>query len=71
MKFEIKTDKNRFSDKISLSVAISIITFFAFNTAFKNRVYETLFMSGINTNYEFNISIQNLYGQNNLLNSPS
>ena len=30
MKFEIKTDQNRFSDKLSLSFAISIITFFAF-----------------------------------------
>ena len=29
MKFEIKTDQNRFSDKLSLSVAISIIAFFA------------------------------------------
>ena len=29
MKFEIKTDQNRFSDKFSLSLAISIITFFA------------------------------------------
>jgi len=29
MKFEIKTDQSRFSDKFSLSLAISIITFFA------------------------------------------
>ena len=29
MKFEIKTDQNRFSDRFSLSLAISIITFFA------------------------------------------
>ena len=29
MKFEIKTDQDRFSDKFSLSFAISIITFFA------------------------------------------
>ena len=29
MKFEIKTDQNRFSDKFSLSVAISLITFLA------------------------------------------
>ena len=29
MKFEIKTDQNRFSDKLSLSLAISIIAFFA------------------------------------------
>ena len=29
MIFEIKTDQNRFSDKFSLSFAISIITFFA------------------------------------------
>ena len=29
MKFEIKTDQNRFSDNLSLSLAISIITFFA------------------------------------------
>jgi len=29
MRFEIKTDQDRFSDKISLSFAISIITFFA------------------------------------------
>ena len=29
MKFEIKTDQNRFSDKLSLSFAISIFTFFA------------------------------------------
>ena len=29
MKFEIKTDQNRFSDKLSLSLAISLITFFA------------------------------------------
>ena len=29
MRFEIKTDQNRFSDKLSLSFAISIITFFA------------------------------------------
>ena len=29
MKFEIKTDQNRLSDKFSLSLAISIITFFA------------------------------------------
>ena len=29
MKFEIKTDQNRFSDKLSFSLAISIITFFA------------------------------------------
>ena len=29
MKFEIKTDKNRISDKFSLTLAISIITFFA------------------------------------------
>ena len=27
MRFEIKTDQKRFSDKISLSLAISIITF--------------------------------------------
>ena len=29
MKFEIRTDQNRFSDKLSLSLALSIITFFA------------------------------------------
>tara|TARA_B100000212_G_scaffold42869_1_gene27687 strand:+ start:102 stop:368 length:267 start_codon:yes stop_codon:yes gene_type:complete len=29
MRFEIKTDQYRFSDKLSLSFAISIITFFA------------------------------------------
>ena len=29
MKLEIKTDQNRFSDKLSLSFALSIITFFA------------------------------------------
>jgi len=29
MKFEIKTDQNRFSDKLSLSLAITVITFFA------------------------------------------
>ena len=29
MKFEIKTDQNRFSDRLSLSLAISIISFFA------------------------------------------
>ena len=29
MKFEIKTDQNRFSDKLSLTLAISIISFFA------------------------------------------
>ena len=29
MKFEIKTDQNRFSDKLSLLCGISIITFFA------------------------------------------
>tara|TARA_B100001121_G_scaffold71190_1_gene63020 strand:+ start:475 stop:741 length:267 start_codon:yes stop_codon:yes gene_type:complete len=29
MKFEIKTDQNRFSDKLSLSVAIAMIAFFA------------------------------------------
>jgi len=29
MKFEIKTDQDRFSDRLSLSLAISIITFFA------------------------------------------
>ena len=29
MKFEIKTDQNRFLDKLSLSLAISTITFFA------------------------------------------
>ena len=29
MRFEIKTDQNRFLDKLSLSFAISIITFFA------------------------------------------
>jgi len=29
MRFEIKTDQNRFSEKLSLSLAISIITFFA------------------------------------------
>ena len=29
MRFEIKTDQNRFSDKLSLSFAISILTFFA------------------------------------------
>ena len=29
MRFEIKTDQNRFSEKFSLSFAISIITFFA------------------------------------------
>ena len=29
MKFEIKTDQNRFSHKLSLSFAISIITFFS------------------------------------------
>ena len=28
MRFEIKTDQNRFSEKFSLSFAISIITFF-------------------------------------------
>ena len=30
MRFEIKTDQNRFSDKLSLSFAVSIIIFFAF-----------------------------------------
>ena len=29
MRFEIKTDQNRFSDKLSLSFAISILTFLA------------------------------------------
>ena len=29
MKLEIKTDQNRFSNRLSLSLAISIITFFA------------------------------------------
>ena len=29
MRFEIKTDQNRFSDKLSLSIGISILTFFA------------------------------------------
>ena len=29
MKFEIKTDQNRFSERLSLSLTISIITFFA------------------------------------------
>ena len=29
MRFEIKTDQNRFLDKLSLSFALSIITFFA------------------------------------------
>ena len=29
MKLEIKTDQNRFSDRFSLSLAISIIAFFA------------------------------------------
>ena len=29
MRFEIKTDQNRFLDKLSFSFAISIITFFA------------------------------------------
>ena len=29
MRFEIKTDQNRFSDKLSLSFVISIITFLA------------------------------------------
>ena len=29
MRFEIKTDQNRFSDRFSLSLAISIIAFFA------------------------------------------
>ena len=29
MRFEIKTDQNRFSDKLSLTFALSIITFFA------------------------------------------
>ena len=29
MRFEIKTDQNRFSDKLSLTLAISIISFFA------------------------------------------
>ena len=29
MRFEIKTGQSRFSDKLSLSLAISIITFFA------------------------------------------
>ena len=29
MKFEIKTDQNRFLDKLSLSLSLSIITFFA------------------------------------------
>ena len=28
MRFEIKTDQNRFSEKLSLSFAISIVTFF-------------------------------------------
>ena len=30
MRFEIKTDQNRFTDKLSLSFVISIVTFFAF-----------------------------------------
>ena len=30
MKFEIKTDQNRFSDKLSLSFSLSIVTFFVF-----------------------------------------
>ena len=29
MRFEIKTDQNRFSDKLSLSFALSILTFLA------------------------------------------
>ena len=51
-------------------IFLSIITFFNLNNSFKNRIYETLFMSGINTNYEFNASIQKLYGENRLFNSP-
>ena len=47
MKFEIKTDQNRFSDRFSLSIAISIIAFFAvlftnisFNLNKLTRYYE-------------------------------
>ena len=38
MRFEIKTDQNRFSDKLSLFFSISILTFFAIlftNISFK------------------------------------
>ena len=49
MKFEIKTDQNRFSDKLSLSLAISIITFFAI--LFTNI---SLNINKLNSYYEIN-----------------
>ncbi len=51
-------------------VILLIVMFFNFNNAFKNRVHETLFMSGISTNYEFNNSIKKLKGKNKFTNSP-
>ena len=51
-------------------VILLIIFFFISNKSFKNRIYETLFMSGINTNYEFSPSIKKLDGKNSFTNSP-
>ena len=49
MKFEIKTDQNRFSDKLSLSLAISIITFFA--VLFTNISFN---LNKLTSHYEIN-----------------
>ena len=49
MRFEIKTDENRFSDKLSLSFVISIITFFAI--LFTNI---SLNINKLNSYYEIN-----------------
>ncbi len=49
MKFEFKTDKNRFSDKFTFSLAISIITFFA--VLFTNISYN---LNKLTSYYEIN-----------------
>ena len=49
MKFEIKTDQNRFSDRLSLSLAISIITFFA--VLFTNILFN---LNKLTSYYEMN-----------------
>ena len=49
MKLEIKTDQNRFSDRLSLSLAISIITFFA--VLFTNISFN---LSKLTSYYEIN-----------------
>ena len=56
MRFEIKTDQNRFSDKLSFSFSISIITFF---TILVTNI--SLNINKIRTYYEINYLCKSIF----------